>query len=297
MVKAGVPEKERNAFRGRDSVQYKRGHATAKSTSELDGAETKRGRHLTSLLHKIMEIKRQVPNGLRMGAPSIVVERTWANAQDLNRRMGRNELAPRVPNLLQLEALAAEVKRELEQHQRQTQGNRVRAWKEKLRNDMCQTRRHTFAWLRNEPFSSVTLLKKEDGTYTGNLAEIDAMVRKAWEPIMEKYKHAKEPDWKKFEERFGKYIPKSSPLELGPLTGRHLEAAAKKQKWLTTMGADGWRSEEFKKLPSWLFDDLAVVLNMVESEGVWPSALEEAAWSLHTERSRAVRSAGLETID
>lgn len=55
---------------------------------------------------------------------------------------------------------------------------------EKLWKDVCQTRRHTFAWLRNATFSSVTLLKEEDGTYTQNLEGIDAMVRQAWEPNM-----------------------------------------------------------------------------------------------------------------
>ena len=157
----------------------------------------------------------------------------------------------------------------------QRQQERVSAWKDKLRHDWYQTRRKAFQWLRNEPFTSISLLEKPDKTLTGNLMEIDELVQAAWRPIFSKYAENPEPSWPEFRSRFGQYI-QTAPLELSPITGEQLAAAVKKQSKHTAMGADGWRATELKRLPPFLWNQLATVLNVVEATGRWPKTLLRA---------------------
>ena len=58
----------------------------------------------------------------------------------------------------------------------------------------------------NEPFSSVSLVKRPDGSLTVNLHAIDSIVQDAWLPIFGKYREQPEPSWQAFRARFGPYI-------------------------------------------------------------------------------------------
>ena len=48
----------------------------------------------------------------------------------------------------------------------------------------------------------------------------------------------------------------------------------------SSRGAEGWSVSELKRLPLPLLDDLATLLNAIESSGVWPTALEEGLVTL-----------------
>ena len=95
-----------------------------------------------------------------------------------------------------------------------------------------------FQWLKNEPFSSVSLLTKPDEHLTGNLQEIDRLVQEAWKPFFQRY------------------------VERPSRQAKH-----------TSMGPDGWRIGELKRLPDFLRRQLATVLNLIETCGRWPTSL------------------------
>ena len=145
--------------------------------------------------------------------------------------------------------------------------------------DAKRHRSNCYAYLRNVPFSSVSLVSRKDKTLTGNWEEIDAIVRTAWGAITAKFQSQPEPDLAKFRSRFGKYV-KEYPMRLDDLTGKQLRQASRKWKARTAGGADGALVGEIQSQPDWLWEDLATVLNLIERTGRWPPAILQALGSL-----------------
>ena len=64
-------------------------------------------------------------------------------------------------------------------------------------------------------------------------------------------------------------------LELPRITGRDLQEVARAEK--STAGRlDGWAWNEIKALPLPWFSGLAIILELVETTGVWPQGLLDA---------------------
>lgn len=57
--------------------------------------------------------------------------------------------------------------------------DRVTNWKERMRNELRQSRRKVLQWFRSEPFCSMSLMSRPNGSLTGNLEEIDEIVQTA----------------------------------------------------------------------------------------------------------------------
>ena len=232
------------------------------------------------MIGKLREIERQLEarSSGQLGFVGTVVQRTWLNAKQLAQKMKYNDF-PESPSLFFLKKKIEFLETKHTSLMKKRQRERVAAWKEKMRHDWFQSRRQVFQWLRNEPFSSVSLIRRPDGTLTGNLQEIDQLVQDAWKPIFSKYANTPEPSWEAFRARFGTYI-RTARQELTPITGEQLAAAIKKQSNYTAIGFDGWRSIELKRLPVFLWDYFAQVLNAVETSGKWPGALLQALCAL-----------------
>ena len=73
----------------------------------------------------------------------------------------------------------------------------------------------------------------------------------------------------------GYLLPQETYLDLPRIAGRDLQevACAKKS---TAGGLDGWAWNELKALPLPWFSDLAILLELVETSGVWPQGLLDA---------------------
>ena len=71
------------------------------------------------------------------------------------------------------------------------------------------------------------MLRRADGTYTADAAEVDDIMHRAWDPVFMKYASASEPAWSTFNARFGAYI-KRCPMHLEALTGECLRRALSK---------------------------------------------------------------------
>ena len=108
---------------------------------------------------------------------------------------------------------------------------------------------------------------------------MDQLLRSAWFPIFRLYDKTPEPDWERFRTRFGPHIV-HTPMVLHDLTADDLLKTLKTQSVRTACGMDGWRVAELKSLPIPLLTRMADMMNYIETQGRWPSALERALVSL-----------------
>ena len=70
----------------------------------------------------------------------------------------------------------------------------------------------------------------------------------------------------------GHLLPQEPYLDLPRITGRDLQEVARAKK--STAGClDGWAWNEIKALPLPWFSFLAILLELVETTGVWPQGL------------------------
>ena len=110
----------------------------------------------------------------------------------------------------------------------------------------------------------MVMLEGEGGRMTGNLEEMDELLRGSWMPIMRKYGdgRAEEPSVDAFMARYGKHIAYQEMM-LEPITGNRLHRKFCTMK-VTSEGVDGWRLQELRDLPMVLHQMLAGLLERVE---------------------------------
>ena len=72
-------------------------------------------------------------------------------------------------------------------------------------------------------------MTREDGTPTADVAEMDALVRRAWSPINQKYGQEQEPCLEEFLRVYGRHIW-HVPMLLQPLTGERHRCRACRMK-------------------------------------------------------------------
>ena len=77
----------------------------------------------------------------------------------------------------------------------------------------------------------------------------------------------------------GHLLPQEPHLDLPRITGRELQEVARVKK-TTAGGLDGWAWNEIKALPLPWFSGLAILLDLVESTGVWLQGLLDACIAL-----------------
>ena len=103
---------------------------------------------------------------------------------------------------------------------------------------------------------------------------IDAEFRKAWMPFFCRSGHpVVTPD--QFLDFVGHLLPQEPYLDLPKITGRDLQEVARAKK-SSAGGLDGWAWNEIKALPLPWFSGLAILLELVETSGVWLEGLLDA---------------------
>ena len=88
---------------------------------------------------------------------------------------------------------------------------------------------------------AAVLLRRPDGTLTGNVQEADDLLRAAWLPIFQSYGDEQPPSWELFLERFGDCITEGASMHLESLSGEMLARTLAKMANKSAPGADGWR--------------------------------------------------------
>ena len=139
----------------------------------------------------------------------------------------------------------------------------IRKWVSWLREDLGS---RPYSWLRPDfvPPSPFLVIKDPQTQSSRILVEphlIDAAFRKAWLP---------------FFCRSGHNVVTPSPqepcLDLPRIPGRDLQELARAEK-SPAGGLDGWAWNEIKALPLPWFSGLAILLELVETSGIWPQGL------------------------
>ena len=78
----------------------------------------------------------------------------------------------------------------------------------------------------------------------------------------------------------GHLLPQEPQLDLPRITGRDLQEVAR-AKNSTAGGLDGWAWTEIKALLVPWFSSLAILLELVETSGVWPQGLLDASFAMN----------------
>ena len=107
---------------------------------------------------------------------------------------------------------------------------------------------------------------------------LDAEFREAWIPFFCRSGHpVATPD--QFLDFVGHLLPQEPQLDLPMVTVRDLQEVARAKK-STDGGLAGWAWNEIKALPLPWFSGLAILLDLVETTGVWPQGLLDAFFAM-----------------
>ena len=153
---------------------------------------------------------------------------------------------------------------------------RLRNWKDRVQSSV----KASYKWIRGQQKVEMAPMTLADGTSTVEInKQLDAFYHE-WSPILEKYKNG-EPDEATFMQHFGPYMS-SSTMQLEMLTGEQLVQAARKTT-PSSASLDRWTPAALTALSQWypeIYNDLAAILNQVESGSPWPSSMLEGYTSL-----------------
>ena len=152
----------------------------------------------------------------------------------------------------------------------------IRRWTRWLREDLVA---RPYAWLRPHfvppsPFLVVQDPLTETSRILFEPHLIDAEFRKAWMPFFCRSGHPVVTT-DQFLALVGHLLPQEPFLHLPRITGRYLQEIAWAKK-STAGGLGGWAWNEIKALPLPWFSGLVILLELVETSGVWPQGLLDA---------------------
>ena len=179
-----------------------------------------------------------------------------------------------VPELFELMTLQTEVYRKIEIIVTGGRRRTVRRWQTQLnqaaKNDIGKIYKH-FRPIEQSP---LTFLKRDDNTLTGNVREMDEILRSKWGNIFAKHENRARPfpDADQFFERYNHLIP-HFPQELQKLNAEDIRKTISSLDSSGAGGLDGWKPAEIKLLPAKITNLLLHMFDLVESEGKWPSDL------------------------
>ena len=133
-----------------------------------------------------------------------------------------------------------------------------------------------YVWLRPDfvHLSPFLIVKDPQSQVSRILVEphlVDAEFRKAWMPFFWRSGHPV-ITVDQFLDFVGHLFQQEPDFGLPRITGRDLQEVAKANKF-TAGGLDGWAWNEVKTLSLPWFSGLAILLELVESTGVWPHGL------------------------
>ncbi|KAJ9457140.1 Retrovirus-related Pol polyprotein from type-2 retrotransposable element R2DM, partial [Diplonema papillatum] len=150
---------------------------------------------------------------------------------------------------------------------------------DKIRSFQSFILQQSFAWVKKEAPPTFYFTNGRDGRLTANLVEVDATVRRKWDPVLRMYAGKKEPEFAPFLREYGDFIAQH-PCQLGPITADRLRSIARKKGVQSSCGVDGWRMREVAALPDTILEGFAAVLNEVEETGLWPDGVLDALVTL-----------------
>lgn len=157
----------------------------------------------------------------------------------------------------------------------------INRWRS-TRNGLAQRKPGSlFKGFRESESAPLTVLMRDDGSITGNVEEMDELLREAWLPIFAKHADGTipEPSAADFMQAYRNFIP-NCPMTMGALTLKDLQTTIGKMCACGAGGLDGWRPGDFKNLPADILELLLLIYDRIEADGIWPEPVSWAGISL-----------------
>eukprot|EP01060_Flectonema_neradi_P018899 TRINITY_DN2585_c0_g1_i5.p1 TRINITY_DN2585_c0_g1~~TRINITY_DN2585_c0_g1_i5.p1 ORF type:complete len:1775 (+),score=233.22 TRINITY_DN2585_c0_g1_i5:396-5720(+) len=263
--KSEIPETERKKYVGR-GVRREPKMRTNAARQDARGATSKptltRLRKI-GILQKVLRIVRRHEGP---GAMTHEATKLWRRLLKLDQSVGTSippaeEIAIRLCNERREQAIAV----------KETRKSRLKKWRRDVIDNWNDDPAKVFQWVKNAKHNRTVLMQKANGEWTANCAEIDCEMQTAWDPILRKYKNRPEPDWKRFLDRYEKYITRHT-MSCEDITGEDVAEALGRTSSRKAAGVDGFRVAELKAMPKDVFPMVASLFNEIERTG-WPEAV------------------------
>lgn len=157
---------------------------------------------------------------------------------------------------------------------------RLRAQMRTLRAELRNNPARAFKLMKADAAPSLAVLKRPDGTFTGNIGEMDQLLRDAWGKVFCKHSADNpEPETDTFFATYRRFI-RRCPCEMEALTVEDVLEVVGRLKATGAAGLDGWSPKDLKALPRAILEYLVLFYELVEATGEWPQALQCAAVTL-----------------
>ena len=105
--------------------------------------------------------------------------------------------------------------------------------------------------------------------------EVYSIIRKVFGKIYKGNCEDQNETARNYIESYGRYLFRGKTGQITPLTGRDLQITAGDLR-VSAAGLDNWAPEELMLLPIEAYEQLAVLLNMVEAVAPWPEDMTKA---------------------
>ena len=155
---------------------------------------------------------------------------------------------------------------------------RCASFKQKLIADWSSSRKHTYAWVKDQVPFMTPCFKSGLHEYATKHNELHSMMCNAWEPIFNRYRNDPSPSYEQFLHQFpmalapDRTYTAAQPVELPPITAVTLRDLISDLS-NSSPGVDAWQIDELKLLGEQSIYHLAQLYNLIESTSTWPTNL------------------------
>ena len=139
----------------------------------------------------------------------------------------------------------------------------MQAWKQLIDDAWTKTPGTVHRWIRGAGDAALQMVKKSDGPYTANIAEMDSVIRAAWQPMNGRYAEKQELLVEQLMKEYRQQI-RHCAMTAGVLTGEVVQQRARKMGMKMANGIDQWTIALLTRLPTPFWDAPAELLCMVE---------------------------------
>jgi len=237
---------------------------------------------LETLARSLAELKRVLESGHIEGT-----ERQWKSAAKKGKRWlvqgAFREAWERQdpPMAREVEYMLAGIRERIADANRACRNRVIKRWRKRREERIRQNVGAAFKEFRESDQHPLAVLRRPDGSVTGDIHEMDTMLRQDWLPIFAKHADGERPV--PDAERFLKYYQHQLvhvPQELPGMGVKDLQRGVARMSENGAAGLDGWSPRDLKRLPLEILELLLHVYDLVEWKGVWPETMCWAGISL-----------------